>query len=761
MKKYGIYALAALALMAGACSRDMTPELPEGNGIVLQLLAADPATRAGNSGTQAGSAAFNENALGNYVDIFFFRSNASDATPCVKSVRAEVPYTGRVVLETSASELSTIFGTTVGSPTCKVFVVANNNAAAFDHSRTPRYSMGELNAIVLDNAVWGTTAPSDNPNFVMTGEASVPLAGVNVIPPVQATITMQRIASKVTFSVTVEDEIEVTVYKVDTEGNRIKVLDGGGNWTGEYETESVTMMPNKAGMSVNLCYANKRGTIGGTAYEPTGKDDLNLFDYGYRNFTASGTTYTAEPFYSYPQKWNTGAPNQPYIKLVIPWARVKDGATSSTRNYYYKISLPEGELLRNTWYQISLDVSILGGVDTLPLDLDLHYAVVPWNSDSGYSSTASVVSSRYLSVPRTEYTLYNEESLSIPYDSSHDCSFEILTSTDYTFQPTYTGLSAGKKAYSSFTETVSIVFSSTGSKSINFSHTLHNDISTPSTLDYAPYTITFKVYHTDMASEPGHGGFEEEIVVHQYPAIIITPEANTCFNVSSEANYNYDGSGTSYGYVRVNNSTSSGFTNVKGISRPSTSGNNNPYRYIISTSVLTAGSGYVLGDPRDSKEYSTFGNNTFTSATALYGTSPRSLSYYHPTDESSLTQNMVSPAFMIASSYGGWSGTGTYANAKDRCAAYQEDGYPAGRWRVPTEAEIKYIKTLSENTIIPVLFFSGTAYWSAHGGVNNGKNTGWSDPCSVRCVYDTWYWGDDKITPGTTFIWGDKPSSTD
>ena len=37
----------------------------------------------------------------------------------------------------------------------------------------------------------------------------------------------------------------------------------------------------------------------------------------------------------------------------------------------------------------------------------------------------------------------------------------------------------------------------------------------------------------------------------------------------------------------------------------------------------------------------------------------------------------------------------SFAQAEKRCAAYQENGYPAGRWRVPTEAEIWFMANRS------------------------------------------------------------------
>ena len=105
--------------------------------------------------------------------------------------------------------------------------------------------------------------------------------------------------------------------------------------------------------------------------------------------------------------------------------------------------------------------------------------------------------------------------------------------------------------------------------------------------------------------------------------------------------------------------------------------------------------------------------------------------------------------------------------AEKRCASYQEDGYPAGRWRMPTFAEAKFIYTLSLNGKIPALFNTGSNYWCAHGDFlpnNNGevKLNPTGNATSIRCVYDEWYWGSEpaalKDQNGKDlFTWGDYP----
>ncbi|MBR6433579.1 MAG: hypothetical protein IKS70_04130 [Bacteroides sp.] len=144
------------------------------------------------------------------------------------------------------------------------------------------------------------------------------------------------------------------------------------------------------------------------------------------------------------------------------------------------------------------------------------------------------------------------------------------------------------------------------------------------------------------------------------------------------------------------------------------------------------------------------------------------MNYYYPTEGNDRTLNMIAPKFRIASSYG-VTAPMVKENAAARCASYQEDGFPAGRWRVPTTAEVRYIIDLSAQGKIPRLFggadiYSSTPYWSANGLVsvagNNVTvdNNPWSTTTAyVRCVYDEWYWGSETIINKTTFTWGDRP----
>ena len=145
----------------------------------------------------------------------------------------------------------------------------------------------------------------------------------------------------------------------------------------------------------------------------------------------------------------------------------------------------------------------------------------------------------------------------------------------------------------------------------------------------------------------------------------------------------------------------------------------------------------------------------------------RKLTYYYPAEETERTRNMIAPSYRVSTKLSGAARSTevTYEDAFDRCAALQENGFPAGRWRLPTEGEIRFISSLSSRGVFEWQF-SGN-YWSSNGGVSVNKSNGHvsSQPglttAYVRCVYDSWYWSDERVVNEETgmpdiFTWGDR-----
>ena len=787
-----------IALLLVGCTREFEPDFvqeEDNGGIVLELVPQEALTRAGKDGVKDGVTEYNENLISGKVHLFFYANNATDDTPALKSVYADVnPTTRKVSLSTSVAEVRALFGGTNSGRKCKVFVIANyNGTTEINHENTPRYTRNQLKALVLATPTWkdicdgnGQFTPSDTPAFVMTGEAEIESRGATASPVVDGEVQMARVASKVTFSLTVSDEIEVEIYAVDYRGNRIKVTDPEtGEWTGEYQKRTVTMKPNKQGMSVNLCFANDFATLSGESYEPTGTSDPNLFDYAYRPFTADGSVFKAQPFYSYPQKWGTGAANQPYLKLIIPWTPYDDSGAGSTKNYYYKIPLPEGELKRNNWYQIGLDVSILGGEEQEPIPVEIKYCVADWGAAA--ESDASVVSARYLSVPRKSFTMYNIEELSIPMSSSHPCEIVNVVVTKPYYgtgtAPTYSASDLQQLEAVSLTD-------------IELKHTINNEMG--SNLDCAPYTISFRVRHID------NHDYYADITVIQYPAIYIEKTAGgnafvdgyyslvTGGKPDQSANsrtytYTLDGEQQStsfyyhYGYFEVETGNNryrvTPYGNLNGVSNGTQANTNYNGQATVPTSerentrihvtAFTETSNfyiyngnkkyYIIGDPRI----------PFNEASQI---TDKSLQPYLTPDGSgnATTQwtedqlnalkvgtsvdNIIAPAFMFASEWGRQgNGESTFQTVAKRCATYQEAGYPAGRWRLPTEAEVAFCANLQANGFIGTLFANGR-YWISNGSalsISGSTVTSQTSGNSTRCVYDIWYWGEDPVVDPT------------
>jgi hypothetical protein len=124
---------------------------------------------------------------------------------------------------------------------------------------------------------------------------------------------------------------------------------------------------------------------------------------------------------------------------------------------------------------------------------------------------------------------------------------------------------------------------------------------------------------------------------------------------------------------------------------------------------------------------------------------------------------MLAPALMVSSRFGGvefYDGF-TQRSARFKCATYQEDGYPAGRWRLPTKAEIDFIATLTQKSGFVKLFGATGKYWSANGAVQPLAGVQTTDYAMVRCVYDIWYWDsyDDRLPAGDRdiYVFGDYP----
>ena len=525
------------------------------------------------------------------------------------------------------------------------------------------------------------------------------------------------------------------------------------------------------------------------------------------------------PFYSYPYQWTGVMDTTPYLMLVVPW--VKEGDDKNSQNYvYYYYQIPINELQgkcleRNHCYKIFVDIKALGSkVPTEKVTLEPNYIVVEWGDPEDIPVTLKQY--RYLVAEQNEYVMNNVNTIDIPFITSHECELaevivkindlrhEVveersmkgsLTSNNKTYNATRNSNMITRKlngeslntTYPMLVNDMTITLNDENS-TININHILDNKWSnTDKEYDYCPIHITIKLWH-----KSDHN-YVETIKVTQYPMMYVEAEKNEGGNnvkkdLSWEHPYDYftslwPSNTTNYdrGWVFVNENNKYIYEDwrmVRGCYNGNGSVNKNPNMYIITVTALDEGSPYILGDPRTGtrlKDTELFTDEAWNTndAAAMYAVADgkeRDLTYYNPTRTDNESENIIAPKFRMGSSYSKLLYEIALPPHRDmfkRCATYQEQGYPAGRWRLPTVAELKFVQQLSIEKKIPHLFQGNNQYCAATGvykyvfDENNPNIPGTIEKLNtnvgvVRPFYDDWYWGDDKCDP-KVFTWGDKP----
>lgn len=774
MKKYIIHiiSLALLTFFYGCSQEELQSTFAPGNGrtLTLTLTHAGMESRAT---TSAGEEDLNENAI-NRVDLFLYPNDGTDSD-AVFSKTGINTFTskedGKVVinLDVPMSAVEALFPN--GVNTCEAYVIVNRPAESAIPTKT---DMASLKAIPITSPFDSKVDEEENvieqDEFVMDGH-SMNITYAN--DAINGSIAAERSAAKITLTITgIEKDLtdEGGTKWIPLPG-QMQVMFYNGVKTSQVNTTSVPA----DGVYFNLVGENGRGfTNSEVEVEVNGvKETQTHYNH-------------AIPFYSYPSDWSKQTPDkEAHMVLMLPW--IAEGATDQT-NFYYEVPIDDinKKLVRNTYYQIKLVVGVLGSTELNDeiVTLTPTCILLNWGEEQ---INADLDQPRYL-VAEDTIRIYNQNSVNIPFESSHPISSTISVSECY-----HQELVNGNNENVSATGTLSI-----SGNNVVYTRELNNNF-TSDNFDFTPYYTTFTITQTGETGEE----LSKEITVIQYPAIYGERRVNTD---STDDNDNDD----SHGFTFVNGYYGSGtgrngqdyFDNVQGKPQGgSGSGSVNSNSMLIFTVTTTQGTNYVIGDPRETSINTTFINDAnWVNAPSTYGKNPRVLTYYYatktahskwtnPDNTNSTTEiynettvaaaeptyNMIAPKFRISSAYGAIASDGErkwYELMKKRCASYQEDGYPAGRWRLPTKAELEFIIYLSANDKIPMVFAESMHYWCAHGAgkpdidnktVDMLYRTYFNDKgdVSVRCVYDDWYWGSEPVlkteAEKNTFTWGDAP----
>ena len=771
-------------MFAASCSREPIGQTAEGDAFALQVYCSE-LTKAGTTPGEG-----NENKVVS-LDYFFFADAANSAAVFHYRDAAPTP------TATNSGKYQGIFtpGQSYGGevfPTREALYGANDYTTVYVVANLPASkvpsalpTLETLKAIALDQAFMADGAAlatdSDAMEFVMAAE----IEARGNITGVFTVISLERLAAKMDFNITVAKEVSLT-----------GTLDGDG---GTY-TETWTPMLGGNNVRVYLQQAVTNTVLGvsdGEHYPET----LTQVDYNPivpASWTSDNET-TVGPFYTFPASWADNLAQAPFGKIIVPWQVVRTDNNgkvfySAQREVYYKVMLPGTEILSNNYYKFNVDITVVGTETDPEVVIDATYQVANWTDGGAAKVNTQISDIKYLTVDRKQE---NEDGIidvyvnnaQVQYSASETAVIDWTVSSIYYLDFITTGLTDHKryiiengelnsnngkgitdvnaaKAWVTMTE-MENPNSEIPDTYITLNHTLINSLD-DNNFDATPYFYDITIRLSTGGADPKTVHFK------QYPQSYIEEMPNTG---NDSHTVSYQGGTRNLGYVYINgnhqNYTTTTANQRYGGVNGLTGGNQNGNMYVVTTSVLSDAQ-KVIGDPRIAK--GTYDNITDTnwnpalaSAPVVSGGSNRVLTYYKRTEGGSnnntRTRYMIAPSFRIASSYGVTSPL-TFVNASRRCASYQEDGYPAGRWRLPTAAEIEYCVTLSAKGRLPRLFGEegrSTDYWSANGYITvNGNNVTpeintFSNNRYVRCVYDDWYWGHDRVEDAQhTFMWGDE-----
>ena len=737
--------------------------------------------------TKPGETDYNENLISS-LHYFLYESGKTDQpavlTGHFEDINAQGSYTLRIPLEEGM--LNTVFPRPIEK--CEVYLIANLPKTGNSFDIPENTSLANLKTMVINSTFQQQVNPgqgnefTEQSSFVMDGQGVATIENRKATIAAKGSVQLDRLASKFSVRISVEEYYTDTdgTYYPDVKGMQVHLVKASQNTTlaapigsadCDYVARKAIKDANGDLKTTTVTKVVKETNADGQVVENQVQRDMYVFD----------------PFYSYPREWEYKADDALVLHVMLPW---KKEGEDKWKQCHYKVFPSVLRLDRNNWYNVDLHIGVLGSFEneeaTWP-DIEGTYRVQSWNNGTtdwgiGLEMGTEILGGRYLVVEQTEYVVNNKNEFEIPFISSHTCTIEGWT-VSHAERVTENKKQVLKEVQISNPSSDWLDIIMEGDKKyIKLNHPLNNNFlsTTDKTYDCTAYTFTINLRHSDSQYS---ALFHETITIIQKPAISITSVLNSYRDKNSDGIEDSDAGTDGYQFVngtRANSSGNGPYGGACGLNGHNT----DPYMYIVEVSVLPKDSEYILGDPRSETVATDLDFTNFVKAPGIEtgrdninnpnGTI-RTLNYYYGTKKDATVENMIAPKFRVASSHGGIrTNTVTHQDAFNRAATYQEDGYPAGRWRVPTKAEILFLIKLFNDQKIPQLFSTGITYWSANGSVtpsnNNGNPTvGYDlsgDDNTVRCVYDDWYWEHSKYfrMPELSgdyakygrFTWGDE-----
>lgn len=837
MKKL-IYILFALSLVC-SCSESEIESLLKEEGITLTVF-NNIMTKASDPGTDY------ERQL-NTLDVFFYPKGQT-SSPCVfyhhEVLNGNVSGQAEIKINVLEDVIRTIFPT---ENTCDVFIIANlpdyltpeDSDTFAPGSEHTTLELLQKYILKLDDETDEDYVPMhdmvDKP-FVMAGLGT---AQKDSKRNATGSISVRRAASKVTLSVIIPDYLDVEVTN-DGVTETVRMVP-------TFEDAPAVQTINAAfhnGAAKGYLYNEADAAVDGLFIASSKK----TFKYSHSlpeetdpetsKVIPSRRVYECEvPFYTYAREWVKGDADAPYMTFEMKWGAQREGASESSikyDTYYYQILVNGPGLCfePNRWYDLTVNVGVLGStIELQPIFIDhLSFFVLDWSDvESEVNNPMEDVDLNkyvYLNVDTPFVEIENVPTGLIQYNASDPICWNIEEA--YIFNNR--GNTPQKVNYTNISNSNFNIDTSRNGV-LMYTHEIPDGV-------YSPIYITLTIW-LDLDGEKDLDEDEEEfqrtVEIIQYPMMYVVMDESCLRSIyvnGARASYTSNStqttsiSGYPLGNINGVRDFSNGYQNVNysmyvihvssfdsddefqapllnnGYFQGVNTGRYNNGSHTEPAQPSTVGYDYIIGDPRSRSIDNGLGGGdavaqAWTEDLALYDKNSakanagysRGLAFYYPTESEGESFRVVAPKFRIVSFNNASGKNCTHHSAAMRCASLQEDGFPAGRWRLPTVAEIQYIILLQEAQAIQEIFSSTGSYYATASYSDAGhtkriavayrdRKLSWNSlnaNISVRCVYDEWYWGSNRDAvknPGTLenltingqtynpneylFTWGDR-----
>lgn len=672
MKKHGlVYSMVVLlAWLLPACTADddLAPAVKPAEGLTISLETPGVLSRA----TEAGNDALNENTI-SQAQLLIFNSEGARTPDGYRSFEFTDGKAEAVIATGNWKNNTQLFDKGAGAA-YDIYVVANAHGGSTSLQNVSTLD-GLLSAVDEDADIWkleganiGTgTVDYTNKRFAMSGVSSgfVPNAKEDEYT---ISVTMERLAAKVEVNITFSDEFKAQFKPT-----------GFYSSLRNYATRSLLRADKEDSFT-------DRGIAGNGAKDPMVAAPEKDFD----ERTAKLVLYT------YPTDWGGDVLQETFVLLNMPGNYTEqEGAQPEYKgSNYYKIPVRLGDatahqLNRNTIYRVNVTIDRMGQPQLdVPVELKPTYEVIPWTTVTIDVDNGDL---NYLEVVKDEIIMKNIEKSEEQYFTS---SSSVTASIEEVYY--YDKYGAKQTILPNSYERYGIsVVPAAG----NFGNvTINSDVPTNNGIRYIKVTVT------------NEQGLSKEFTVKQYPLeYIVTVPGWYSYRTDFDSNYEHEGNDR-----KVSNYYFSSKVYYEG------DGWNDEGIYTYTWPRYNTSNNPSLGTRQDGNDNNNMYFVRITKTSDKYVLSVPAMDKDGYTESSPENNQLVAPAFMIASQLGTVYPQ-RFNDAKEHCKQYAEkslDGQVYEDWRLPTEAELLIIDYYQgdDNSVIDRVL-AGDKYWAASGDV--------------------------------------------